>query len=122
MRSMEWSKDPPRTLQAVEKATRKQHDSRRWHKERYGRLTSSAFGDLKIYPNHSNLSTAAIQWGRSKESVARQRYEQVLKQQSPDMSVHECGVYISNDGFLVASPDGIICNEEGSPVGTLEIK
>ena len=124
----------PEDIHAVEKATRKQHDSRRWHEERYGRLTSSAFGDIvkcrlyeghavrKIYPTHSNLSTSAIQWGRSKESVARQQYEQALKQQSPEMSVQQCGVYISNDGFLAASPDGIICNEEGSPVGTLEIK
>ena len=112
----------------MEKATRKQRVSKRWHEERFGRLTSSVFGDVvkcRQYEDHalrksdSNLSTSAIQWGKSKESVARQEYECKLQLQPPELSVHECGVYISHDGFLAASPDGIICNSEG---GTLEIK
>ena len=92
---------------AIEKAIRKQHTSKRWHEERYGRLTSSMFGEVikckkyeghalrKIYPSQSNLSTSAIQWGKANESIARQQYEQSLQQ----LKVRDCGLYIAQNGF-----------------------
>ena len=72
----------------------------------------------KIYPSQSKLSTSAIQWGKNNECIARQQYEQSLH----DYKVYECGLHISQDGFLATSPDGIVCSAEGVPVGTLEIK
>ena len=116
----------------IEKATQKQHKCKRWHEERYGRLTSSGFGDIikcrrfeghaqrKIYPMQSKLSTSAIQWGKCNEAIARQQYAQHLQHQ--DLNVRECGLYISYQGFLAASPDGIVCAKDGSPAGILEIK
>ena len=50
-------------IKAIEQATRTQHNCKPWHEERYGRLTSSGFGEIvkcrqygghaqrKIYPN-----------------------------------------------------------------------
>ena len=122
----------PPDIASIEQATRKQHDSKRWHEERYGRLTSSGFGEIikcrqyeghaqrKIYPTQSKLSTSSIQWGKQNEPVARQQYEQFLKPRK--LKVRNSGQYISNHGFLAASLDGIICDENGSPQGTLEIK
>ena len=49
----------------IEKATRRQHESKRWHEERHGRLTASTFGEIvkckqfeghavrKLYPSKS---------------------------------------------------------------------
>ena len=119
----------PHDIAAIEQATRKQHDSKRWHEERYGRLTSSGFGEIikcrtyeghaqrKLYPTQSKLSTSSIQWGKHNEPIARQQYERSSK-----LKVRNCGLYISEHGFLAASPDGVICDEDGSPKGTLEIK
>ena len=77
----------PQDIVAIEQATRKQHDSKRWHEERYGRLTSSGFGEIikcrtyeghaqrKLYPTQSKLSTSSIQWGKHNEPIAWQQYE-----------------------------------------------
>ena len=40
---------------AIEKATRRQHESKRWHEERHGRITSSTFGE-----NHSTMFINAV--------------------------------------------------------------
>ena len=73
----------------------------------------------KLYPNKSTLSTAAIQWGKSNESTARDQYIETLED---NQQVQLCGLYVSVSGFLAASPDGIVCSGDGTPVGVLEIK
>ena len=118
---------------AIEKATRRQHECKRWHEERYGRITSSKFGDIikcrqykgharrMLYPTCSSISTSAIQWGKDNEPVASQQYSDTyLRKQG--WTVKECGIFISSHGFLAASPDGLVCSEDGTPVGTLEVK
>ena len=122
----------PANTAAIEQATRKQHNCKRWHEEWYGRLTSSGFADIvkcrqheghaqrKIYPTQSKLSTSSIQWGKHNEPVARHQYEQHLEHQN--LRVCDSGLYIPHHGFLAASPNGIICDKDGSPIGTLEIK
>ena len=96
-----------------------QHESKRWYEERWGRLTASVFGKIvrckqyeghakrKLYPNKSTLSTAAIQCIETLED---------------SQQVQLCGLYVSVSGFLAASPDGIVCSRDGTPVGVLEIK
>lgn len=101
--------------------------TKRWHEERYGRLTSSGFGEIikcrqyeghaqrKIYPSQSNLSTAAIQWGKQNEPVARQLYEQHIQHQK--LRVRNSGLWVSHHGFLATSPDGIVYDQDGSLKG-----
>ena len=79
----------PTETTTIESATRKQSDSKRWYEERYGRLTSSGFGEVvkcrkyeghvktRIYPTQSNPSTSAILWGKSNEDTARKEYKKL---------------------------------------------
>ena len=92
---------------AIEEATRKQHDCKRWHEERYGRLTSSGFGEIikcrqyegyaqrKIYPSQSNLSTAAIHGGKQNEPMAWQLYKQHIQHQKLRVRTVVCGFPIT---------------------------
>ena len=69
-------------IAAIEKATIGQRIRKRWHEERYGRLTSSHFGRIckanklenlatqLLYSPQSSLSSSAIQWGIEHESAA----------------------------------------------------
>ena len=88
---------------------------------------SSNVGDSKgmlkqrfSYSMQSKLSMSAIQWGKCNEAIAWQQYTQHLQHQ--ELKVCECGLYISYHGFLAASPDGIVCDKDGSLAGVLEIK
>ena len=115
----------------IEKATRRQHESKRWHEERHGRLTASTFGEIvkckqfeghavrKLYPSKSTLSTSAIQWGKNNEARAREKYSSTLNE---NQQLRVCGLHISRHGFLAASPDGIVENEGGVSIGIVEIK
>ena len=79
---LELLKPSQTNITAIEQATRKQHDSKRWYEERFGRLTSSEFGAIikcrqyqgyaqrMLYPVQSRLSTSAIQWGKHNEPIA----------------------------------------------------
>lgn len=121
----------PTDTSTVESATRKQGDCKRWYEERYGRLTASGFGEVvkcrkyeghvqtRIYPTQSHLSTSAILWGKSNEDTARKEYK---KRKGQSLKVRESGLFISPQGFLASTPDGIICDENDSPLGILEIK
>ena len=78
----------PDTQQAesIEKATRKQFLCKRWHEERYCRITASKFGEIcksrcltntctkMIHGDTSTLSSAALLWGRDHESQALEDY------------------------------------------------
>ena len=117
---------------AIEEATRRQFACKRWHEERYCRITSSKFGEIcksrssiakckrMLYSNTSStLSSAALLWGRDHESQAREDY---TKRLGEGWSVEECGLHVSTlRGYLGASPDGLVCCA-GKVCGCIEIK
>ena len=115
----------------VEAATRDQSQSPRWHHERQCRITSSSFGifckgcisackvKTLLYDTDttSKVSSSAILWGKLHESTA---FEQYSKSLAPNEHIRHCDIYIlKHDGFLAASPDGIVTSDNG---GTIEIK
>ena len=76
----------------VEKQTREQHKSDRWHQERKYKLTSSRFGeickrrkyDLKycesLSTNHKDLShIPAVMFGLNQEKVALEQFKQRMR-------------------------------------------
>jgi len=70
------------------------------------------------YTSRTQLSGRAIQWGKDFEPYARQEYEQ-----RNDCEVNECGFVIDAEiEYFGDSPDGIISNDKGQPIGALEIK
>ena len=81
----------PQKLREIEQSTRDQNQSSLWYSVRRYRLTASNFG--AVYhrrpntPPHSlvmqiicnkQFSSAATEWGRSQEPVAREEYVRVL--------------------------------------------
>ncbi|SMN02463.1 phage-related exonuclease [uncultured Candidatus Thioglobus sp.] len=117
-------------LAAIEKATVGQSLRKRWHEERFGRLTASNFGRVckvrkvesmaikLLYAPSSVLSSSAIQWGKDHEDEARKQYQATLP---PGHCVRECGIFIhSTSGYLAASPDGLVFRD--GEKGILEIK
>ena len=121
----------------VEESTRLQSQSLVWFEQRAGRITSSVAHDVlhtrmeapakslikKICSDTpSKLNVPAINWGRDKESVARDNYLHDMSSRHQDMEVIEAGLSISKASpYLAASPDGIIkCTCHGT--GVLEIK
>ena len=121
----------------VEESTRLQAHSLVWFEQRAGRITSSVVHDVlhtrmeapaksvikKICSDTpSQLNVPAINWGRDKESVARDDYLHYMSSRHQDMEVTEAGLYISKASpYLAASPDGIVkCTCHGT--GVLEIK
>ena len=65
-----------------------------------------------------DLSTRDIRWGQENEDIARKVYEKVLKHEVAQAGfiLHET---IENYGD---SPDGIVLDDNGRPIGALEIK
>ena len=116
---------------AIEAVTRKQFGCKRWHEERFARLTASKFGEIAkcrepiklctnyLYNKSSSLTTSALLWGRDHEDIARQQYAQLL---ADGWSVRACGLYISTRyGYIGASPDGLVF-DESNLCGCVEIK
>ena len=108
-----------------------------WFEQRAGRIISSVVHDVlhtrmkasakslikKICSDTpSKLNVPAINWGRDKESVARDDYLYYMNSRHQDMEVIEAGLSISKVSlYLAASPDGIVkCTCHGT--GMLEIK
>ena len=105
---------------SVEFATRLQHMSSRWHSERKFRITASNFGIVAkrrapnpplvrrlLYASTIEVTAAALEWGRSHEDEARRKYEESLE---PECSIQQCGLFVHENGFLGASPDGVVLN------------
>lgn len=100
--------------------TKMQGDCDLWHKERRKRLTASNFGIVcrrKETTSCANLVkqmlykppvvTSAIEYGRRNEHIAIKRF-----QDQSGLVVEKCGLCIDlQHGFLGASPDGIVANE-----------
>ena len=120
----------PEVINKIERATVGQRIRKRWHGERYGRLTASNFGRVckarkidglvqqLLYPVSSALSSKAIQWGTENEAEAMEQYKSTIA-----VTVRECGIFIhSTLGYLAASPDGVVTDENSKVVGVIEIK
>lgn len=127
----------PEEASAVEKATRKQSESRIWHRFRSGRITASrmyaACHSSPAAPSESliraicnpelvRFTSAATSWGCSHEKEAREVYCRAMSAVHDNFCIEEAGLFI-HENFPVfgASPDGIVtCDCCGS--GVLEIK
>ena len=96
------------------------------------RLTASKFGlIIKRRRNHTALvkqllyakacsgGVAALVWGQQHEQDALDAYKATL---GSDFSVREAGIYLSDCGFLGASPDGIVHDNFGHSVRIVEVK
>ncbi|XP_063376826.1 uncharacterized protein LOC134664153 isoform X3 [Cydia fagiglandana] len=114
-------------IKAIEESTIGQHENDLYNMYRSDRLTASQFGVIckrrKTTPSHnhvkqvlykSNIYTKDMLYGQQNESVARTYFIENYKK-----TVRQAGLYIDAEfGFLGASPDGILVNEEA----ILEIK
>ena len=117
-------------------STTLQSDCLLWFEHRKGRITASYFGPVfhtRLDPPSESLlnnilqekpipNTPAIQWGKEKEAVARQKYVDTMRDNHIDFTVVPTGLHV-NPSFphLGASPDGIVsCSCCGK--GLLEIK
>ena len=119
---------------AVEKITRRQYACKRWHAERFSRLTSSKFGEIckckepvklctrLLYKGaSSSLSSSSLLWGRDHEDTARDEYVKTVAQPK-GWKVQECGLFLSTRiGYLGTSPDGLV-SSDGKVIGCIEIK
>ena len=116
----------------VEKQTREQHKSDRWHQERKYKLTSSRFGeickrrkyDLKycesLSTNQKDLShIPAFKFGLNQEKVALEQFKQRMRFDV----VKKAGFFISKAyPHLGASPDGIVPASELNDEALVEVK
>ena len=107
-----------------------------WLAAREGRITASLAGDIKSLRDQSegrtlvqkilgtapSFSSAAIDYGKTHEGVARQLYEEKMSRQHKAFVCETTGLHISSDvPFLGASPDGMAsCKCHGKRV--VEIK
>lgn len=110
----------------LEIATRGQSSNPRWHAERKMRLTASYFGkicrrmdctpcaaDVRTILGRPSFTSVGIRYGILNEPVALELY-----QKERGVTVQPCGLYIDlKNGFLAASPDGLIGTD-----GIVEVK
>ncbi|XP_070515096.1 uncharacterized protein [Cardiocondyla obscurior] len=101
----------------LECATRGQHENPEWHIIRRNLLTASNFGKVcsrrettscknlvKAILYSSQLTNAAIEWGKEKEIIARRELQMEL-----GIDINDCGIFIDeNIPYLAATPDGVI--------------
>ena len=128
-------------MRQIEEMTIKQNDSEIWHKARYCCITASKCHDVMTrmktlekdkLQNTDNLlrrllygkkiCTSAMEKGRKWEDCAFNRYKTVMEIEGHcQLSVTKCGLVISKDIILGASPDGLVsCQCHGK--GVFEIK
>lgn len=121
----------------VEKQTKQQAASTKWHHFRTGRITASNAGAVcatsigkpsqsllkKIcHPENCQFSSQATDWGKKNEPKARAAYVAAVATQHVDFRCSASGLHISPEfPFLAATPDGLIdCACCGA--GVLEVK
>ena len=136
-------KFPLDQVAAIELQTQGQANNSEWHRQRAGRITSSNVHSVLAKLRHLETSypkrvdctnllqqicslsckqldnVAAIKYGRSMETEARQKYIQISRKYGhTNVTVTECGLCVLPNG---ASPDGLVscdcCHD-----GVLEIK
>ena len=124
----------------VEQNTHMQANCARWHEEHFCRLTASNFGAsnfgavMKCKLNHEKLArhlleskkdlskVRAIRWGREHKDVAFDIYSSEMNKHHPYLTLRKSGMYIGEPGYLGASPDGILVNDNNIVCGIIEIK
>ena len=118
---------------AIENKTRLQASVVRWHEERLNRLSASNFGHvMKRRSAFDKLAmdvlfakvpaVPSIKWGSDHKNTAFNEYERKMTQYHHNMKQRKSGFYISDPGYLGASPDGIVEDINGDLCGILEIK
>ena len=121
-------------IEAVEKATRAQSNSRLWPLFRAGRVTASKFHTVCHTDQHTascikgicypdrHLTTPAMRWGIKHEKCAQAAYVSRMMAEHVNFSVRDSGFVIHREyPEIGASPDGVTwcdCHGEGS----LEVK
>lgn len=116
----------------VEVTTRAQRLCSRWQQERQFRITASKFGTVvKRRRNHNNLAkqmlysqvssgtVSALLWGQQHEADALASYKTKL---DCGLTLNEAGIFISECGFLGASPDGVVTDHLECSVCLVEVK
>ena len=121
----------------VEQETRNQSKNLLWFKFRAGRITASLMKRVSktdpnkpsqshvkqiSYPELVKFTSKATQWGCSHENVALNFYTSKMRVHHENVSVEDCGFYISHQFLHIgASPDAIVeCDCCGK--GCVEIK
>ena len=84
-----------------------------------GAITTSKLKWLLCSSNSSIQTSSAIVWGKLHEPSA---FEQYQAQLPSSMVLRKAGIYISDTGFLAASPDGIVSSVGEIDYGIIEIK
>ena len=136
-------KIPPDVSYRIEKSTRGQVKNKLWQYLHNGRITSSRFHDIYVRkPNTSpdklvisllgyyqTLSEGnlppQLQWGRTREAVAREAYVQTMQDNGHSgIVVKDCGLsLLAERSYLGASSDGRVYDPTSPhPSGVLEIK
>ena len=123
--------------QKVEEMTRTQADSRQWYHQRAGRVTASKLRQVLhtdssqpslslitsiCYPVTYKAMPVACKYGCEHESIAREKYVELLGKSHNDFFVIKSGLILHPSfPFFGATPDGIVnCSCHGP--GVLEIK
>lgn len=111
----------------IEQETRGQSSSPSWHELRANLLTASNFGRICRMRKDTNtancidsllykvdfVKSPALQWGIEKESVAKEKLQEIKK-----WDIRDCGLFVHKVYFFLgASPDGLIGED-----GVVEIK
>ena len=116
----------------IELNTRGQRLCSRWQQERQYRITASKFGTvIKRRRNYTNLAkqmlysqvsegtVSALLWGQQHEADALKSYKTTL---SHDLKLSQVGIFVSECGFLGASPDGVVKDHMEHSVCLVEVK
>ena len=121
----------------IEKKTKLQSQEFDWFLYRKGRVTASKckrVASLKpttspsktmkeLLVNNTPQSTAMLQGLQNEDSIAEAFINKLDSEGKKGVSITKCGFFISKThGFLGASPDGIITDEEESTPGVVEFK
>ncbi len=129
-----------KTVDVVERSTRGQAGNDIWHLVRYGRLTSSRFGELLHrrettsstrlvteimgYKENTASRSRAVSWGRNNENNALKAYtitRNAAVVAPANISVHLCGLnLLATHSYIGASSDGIVFGEKDT--GCVEVK
>ena len=121
----------------IEKKTKLQSQESDWFLYRKGRVTASKckrVASLKpttspsktmkeLLVNNSHQSTAMLQELQNEDSIAEAFINKLDSEGKKGVFITKCGFFISKThGFLGASPDGVITDEEESTPGVVEFK